>query len=375
MESFDVQSDLNMIDNIEFEEKVDIKKIVLIAEPTKIPKIEFADNENEQLESAESIHEERNNFSFKMEENISKLCEELDKEKYENRVMGFSLRRSLKIRQFVKRMKNYDISDSQIQELKKANNQMSTENTTLKARISEMSEEFKTILLLNAKNTNTIIKMHEKSLDDKTNELVNIKKELQSVKKTNHELLHKVQELEMNNSTFVNNVCLEKKVHEVRDHVKIHESILEGEDVTTIKIYDKEAETDGPVNTGNKRKLMKTNTKHERGKYVGSSEFGTILENSDGSRKSKFGCDICKIFFTLKHHLKRHISNVHEGKKPFKCESCDYTFAAKQTLDRHISSVHEKYVFPCSTCNQEFTRKYERNKHEGKCKKKSMNKN
>ena len=36
-----------MIDNIEFEEKVDIETLVLMAEPTKVPEIEFADNENE----------------------------------------------------------------------------------------------------------------------------------------------------------------------------------------------------------------------------------------------------------------------------------------------------------------------------------------
>ena len=114
------------------------------------------------------------------------MYEELDKEKSEHPVMKFRLRRSLKISQFVERIKRYDDVD----------NQMLSENTKLKARISEVTEEYKTILLLNAKNTDSIIKMHEKSLDDKTNELANTKKELQSVKKTNHELLQKIRELE-----------------------------------------------------------------------------------------------------------------------------------------------------------------------------------
>ena len=47
MESIDAQSDLSMIDNIEFEEKVDIETLILMAEPTKVPKTEFGDNENE----------------------------------------------------------------------------------------------------------------------------------------------------------------------------------------------------------------------------------------------------------------------------------------------------------------------------------------
>ena len=43
---------------------------------------------------------------FICKENILSLFEELDKEKSENSVMGFSLRRSLKVRQFVERSKN-----------------------------------------------------------------------------------------------------------------------------------------------------------------------------------------------------------------------------------------------------------------------------
>ena len=221
MESINAQSDLNMMDNIEFEEKVDIKTLVLIAEPTKIPKKEFTDNENESLENARSIHEERNDFNLKMDVDILKLLEELDKEESKNPMMDFSLGRSLKIRQFVERIKRYDDVD----------NQMLSENTKLRARISEVTEEYKTILLLNAKNTDSIIKMHEKSLDDKTNELANTKKELQSVKKTNHELLQKIRELKTNKNTFENNVSLEVKpfscrycnesfvqVHEVKEH-------------------------------------------------------------------------------------------------------------------------------------------------------------
>ena len=45
---------------------------------------------------------------------------------------------------------------------------------------------------------NSVFKLHEKVLDDKTNELINIKQELQSVMVTNQELLQKIQGLEMN---------------------------------------------------------------------------------------------------------------------------------------------------------------------------------
>ena len=110
MESIDTQSDLAMIDNIEFEEKVDIETLVLMAEPTKVPRIEFADDNNELL--VRRIHEERRNFDLNMEENIFNLFEELDMEKSENPLMDFSQRRSLKIRQFVESIRKYYIVDT-----------------------------------------------------------------------------------------------------------------------------------------------------------------------------------------------------------------------------------------------------------------------
>ena len=172
MESFDTQSDSTMIDNIEFEEKVDIETLVLNAEPTKIPKIELADNEK--LENARSIDEERNHFKLKMEENILKLYEELDKEKAENPMMDFRLRRSLKIRKFVERINTYEFVDDH--------------TVSLKEKIVEITEEHKMSMSLNAKTMNTIVEIHKKALDDKTNELAHTKQELQSVNVTNQEL-------------------------------------------------------------------------------------------------------------------------------------------------------------------------------------------
>ena len=223
MESFDAQSDLTMIENIEFEEKADIETLVLTAEPTKIPKIELADNDK--LGNTRSIDEKRNHFMLKMEENILKLYEELDKEKSENPMMDFRLRRSLKIRQFVERIDTYDFIDDHI--------------VSLREKIVEITEEHKKSMSLNAKTVNTFVKIHEKALDDKTNELAHIKQELQSVNVTNQGLLQKIQELETYNNIFANNVSLKRnnevkpfsckycdktfvQVHEVKEHIKIH---------------------------------------------------------------------------------------------------------------------------------------------------------
>ena len=118
MENMDLQSNLAMMEDIEFEEKVDIDDLVLPSKPTKSTEIEMDEIkqepvEEEKLQSAvESDYNVGKIFKVKMEENILKLCEELDKEKSENSTMDFSQRRSLKIRKLVEQIDaQYDSVD------------------------------------------------------------------------------------------------------------------------------------------------------------------------------------------------------------------------------------------------------------------------
>ena len=116
----DFQSNLALMENIEFEEKVDIDDLVFPTKPIKSAEIEINDikqenpEEEKKYSAFESHHEAGKTFKLKMEENISKLYEELDKDKYDHPTMDFSLRRSLKIRKFV-------------EQHEKVNNQMKSE--------------------------------------------------------------------------------------------------------------------------------------------------------------------------------------------------------------------------------------------------------
>ena len=135
MDSIDSQLALSLVDNIEFEEKVDIENLVLPSKPMIIPKTEFTDKEEEMLENAEPLNKEinngRNNFKLKMEKGILKLCQELDKEKSENPMMDISQTRSLKIRQFIETIGEYD----------EYGNQKLQEIVSLKAKVVEITEE------------------------------------------------------------------------------------------------------------------------------------------------------------------------------------------------------------------------------------------
>ena len=92
--------ELAMMENIDFEEKVDIDDLVLPSKPIEMAEIEINDIKQEPIEMEkqqaifESDHEEKGK-KIQLEENILKLYEHLDKEKSENSTMDFSLRRSL----------------------------------------------------------------------------------------------------------------------------------------------------------------------------------------------------------------------------------------------------------------------------------------
>ena len=182
-----------------------------------------------------------------------------------------------------------------------------------------------------------IAKLHEKTLEVKTNELKTTKEELQLAKS-------RIQELEMAGNIVSN----QKETIESFDS----EEVLKKSKLLEPLKGSKE---------GNAEKKKSVN-KRKQSLQENKNEF------EESKRKKKFSCDICKTFFAYKHGLKGHISTVHERQKPFECESCDHTSGNKQSLDRHRNSVHEKNIFSCTKCNRGFTRKDERNRHEGKCK-------
>ena len=67
---------------------------------------------------------------------------------------------------------------------------------------------------------------------------------------------------------------------------------------------------------------------------------------------------------TQRHVLNRHISLVHEGKKPFKCEVCDYSCSQRSTMNVHVASVHErKKPFKCNICDYSCSQKGNMERH------------
>ena len=338
MENMDLQSNLSMMENVEFEEKVDIK--------------------------IESDHDVGKEFKLKIEENILRMYQELDKEKSENSTIDFSLRRSLKIRKFVEKMTEHDNVD----------HQMISEIVSLKAKIVEVTEKHESTMLLNAKTMNSIVKMHEKAqeaLEDKSNELANIKQELQSVKVTNQELLQKLQELEINKKTLDKKDSLERhneihpfsckhceksflQVHEVKEHIKVHASILRANDETTILTYGKDSFTN---ENQNKVKITPENLKVKNDFHTNLSPDLVNSVEIPPKRKilkkpCSYICDICEKSYSTSNILLRH-KKIHLGIKTVMCrlEGCGKSFFRKDELKQHNSLKHSKKTeFMCPNC-------------------------
>ena len=45
--------------------------------------------------------------------------------------------------------------------------------------------------------------------------------------------------------------------------------------------------------------------------------------------------------FSLKIDMNKHITSVHEDKKPFKCGLCNYYCSKKSSMYQHVAVVHE----------------------------------
>ena len=124
------------MESIDFEEKVDIKDLVLPSKPSKMGTMEIFAVKEEPLEenkctAFESVHDRKKKYKLKIEETILKLYEELDREKFENPIMDFTKRRSMRIREVVDQLEWFE----KIEELESMNKQISIEIVSIKTKV------------------------------------------------------------------------------------------------------------------------------------------------------------------------------------------------------------------------------------------------
>ena len=73
-------------------------------------------------------------------------------------------------------------------------------------------------------------------------------------------------------------------------------------------------------------------------------------------KEEKIWMFLCNQKISLKKNLRKHSSEVHEGKKPLKCDICDYSSSQKSGINKHVESVHEgRKAFKCDICYLKFS--------------------
>ena len=314
--------ELAMMENIDFEEKVDIDDLVLPSKPTEMAEIEIKDIKQEPLEDA--YHEKGNKFKQKMEENILRLFEELDKEKSEHSTMDFSLRRSLKIRQFVEKIADYGSLER------------SYESKPFSCKVCDAS-------FFQVHEVREHIKIH-----DSISEVEDLRNQVKSLKNQVAEL-----EVKLKNDLIRNeNVESKQEIPEPKVDQKGTKDILE---LTADKNQLKEK-------NNNAMKEKRKFSCGGRGNTLNVKTKRTATTTTTTTTSTKRKCLVCPVCDKkLSGHLSTHISAVHEGKKPFGCDSCGKYFAEKCKLKRHIAAVHEedkprkdKENHHCRICRKSF---------------------
>ena len=74
-------------------------------------------------------------------------------------------------------------------------------------------------------------------------------------------------------------------------------------------------------------------------------------------------CPRCNKKFKDKSTLNKHISDVHEQKKPYSCDKCDKTFKRKAHLTEHGVIHSADYKFSCNICGKPFGYKNAMQRH------------
>ena len=315
----DLQSNLAKVEDIEFEEKVEIDDLVLPSKPMELAEIEISDIKQEPVEEKEQQaafkldHGVGKNFKMKMKENILKLCEELDQEKSDNSIMDFRLIRSLKIRKFVENIVQHDPMEK---------------NHEIKPFACNFCD--KTFFQVDE------VKEHIK-IHNSISEVEDLKNQVKSLKIQVEELKLKLER------------CQSKPQSGQKNRFKQKTEVERKPEIVEQDIGLKQRKYLNQIKENNKNKKEK-----EKRNEIDHPSPKRPKEEKTKVPNPKYFCTICQHQSGCSSNFSKHNKNIHGTReKNYECNDCHHKFTTNQYLIKHIKRSHRGRIFKCPKCNVE----------------------
>ena len=228
-------------------------------------------------------------------------------------------------------------------------NLMSSENISLQEKFIKIAEEHSAAMSLNSKTMSSIAKMHEKALDDKNNELNNVKGDLLIAKSTNLALSNRVQKLELSSNN---------QVHDKKEKFNPNLKTFDNEK-TLANCY---------VNLQKKNEVAAKESKPARPfAFDSHRKFKKACDRQN--TENVFTCDTCPKNFKTKKGLSQHRQTHDKNSRKLCCpqEECGMKFYNKTSFDNHMNVHNGIKPHKCRDCGKAYADSGARNKHFRQC--------
>ena len=399
MENTELQSTFELIDNIEFEEKVDIEDLVLPSEPTDILKAETKEIKEEPLEQSNNntmpIHAIKSDISNMetidiKEEPLEQISNNMSI--HEIKRIKFDPGNRDKKKVFQSDMENEIIKLFDEFDMK---NLPGYDQVRLR-KLRQLVEKYQTI------TQEVVFKLHEKTLEVKTNELEKTKEELQMARSTNLTLSKRIQELQMAKNQVSGQKDNSKPGLKSFDKQEVLVNSQEPcnvniHPVESVQVSEQQVQVSEPKVPKVKDVLTSFHIAAQDGNLETCEAFINRVtdintRDKDFEKKVKvLSCDSCDYNSKIKSNFKRHMAtckhrgekrkldapspqkeekvakftivilpNKKKGKnKEFVCDYCDHKCFYKCNMEQHVKSVHEgikpKESEACQICHKTFS--------------------
>ena len=137
------------------------------------------------------------------------------------------------------------------------------------------------------------------------------------------------------------------------------------ENITNSKIEEVDVNDDDSLNKDSAHEVNQGTSNENINRHQSDDGQEQSYEgDEDTSNRSNKKCRYCHATFSQKSSVKRHIKNVHPGKrynfmtrfkKNIQCKYCDTKFSQRGSMKMHVQNIHEGKKYNCDKCERTYS--------------------